>query len=74
MYYSVIDTLQRLVSCPGYLELCEEWRQNQANMPNGYLTDIYTGYGKCGVHKADLLLVCLGMLNIDWLQPFEHTG
>ena len=79
VYYSIIDTLQRLVSRPGFLELCEEWRKNQANMPNGYLTDIYDGrlwQEWCQQSRSFLSVPgnLLFMLNVDWFQPFDHTG
>ena len=41
IYYSIVESIQRLVSVPGFLKLCEEWRSR--NVPTGWLTDIFDG-------------------------------
>ena len=43
VYYSVIDSLERLLSHPKFLEQCEEWRQLRSNVPHRYLTDVFDG-------------------------------
>ena len=79
VYYSIVDSLQRLVSRPGFLEQCESWRKVSGNSANGILTDIYDGrlwkewMIKDGIPFLELPGNLLFMLNIDWFQPFEHT-
>ena len=43
MYYSIVDSLQQLVSRPGFLEQCENWRKESGNSANGILTVIFDG-------------------------------
>ena len=44
VYYSIIDSLQRLISSSGLLEQCEKWRGHKSNaVPTGYLTDVFDG-------------------------------
>ena len=78
IYYSIIDTLQKLISRPSFLEQCEEWRLLHSNVPHGYLTDIYDGRlwqeMKTQGSFLDTLRNLSLMLNIDWFQPFQHTG
>jgi len=43
-YYPLHLSIQRLVSKPGFLNKCEQWRVRQHVMPSGYLGDIYDGH------------------------------
>ena len=74
-YCSLISSLQRLLIRSGFIDMCEETRNNCSDQ---HFSDIYQGR----VWK-DFLVVdgieflsaafCYGlMLNIDWFQPFEH--
>lgn len=79
VYYSIIDTLQRLLSRPNFLEQCEEWRQLCSNVPHGYLTDVFDGRlwldwaRQENTSFLDTPGNLLFMLNVDWFQPFLHT-
>lgn len=79
VYYSIINTLQRLVSRPNFLEQCEEWRQLCTGVPHGYLTDVFDSrlWQEWTWHDKFSFLDTPGnfhfMLNIDWFQPFQHT-
>ena len=79
VYYSIIDTLQRLGSTPAFLQQCEEWREHKSEVPNGHLTDVFDGrlwneWMKWnGVPFLEVPGNLLFMLNIDWFQPFDHT-
>lgn len=77
VYYSIIETLQRLVMVPGFLQSCEEWRDR--NVPHGCLMDVYDGkLWKEWMRVDDVPFLeipgnLLFMLNLDWFQPFVHT-
>ena len=44
VYYSIIDSLQRLISSSRLLDQCEKWRGHRGNaVPTGYLTDVFDG-------------------------------
>ena len=78
VYYSIIDTLQRLIaSRPNFLEKCEEWRLLHSNVPHGYLTDVFDGRLWQEMVSQSSFLGTPGnlnfMLNLDWFQPFQHT-
>ena len=76
VYYSIIDTLQRLGSTPAFLQQCEEWREHKREVLNGHLTDVFDGrlWNKWnGVPFLEVPGNLLFMLNIDWFQPFDHT-
>ncbi len=70
VYYDIIQSLQRLVSKPGFLSLCEQWRKR--NVPSGWLTDIYDGklwkewMRVGGVPFLEVPGNLVFMLNIDW--------
>lgn len=77
VYYNIIASIKRLVSIPGFLELCEEWRERR--VPAGWLTDVYDGRlwkEWMRVQEVPFLEVpgnLVLMLNLDWFQPFKHT-
>ena len=37
VYYSIINSLQKLIKVPGFLSMCEEWRNK--DVPARWLTD-----------------------------------
>lgn len=41
VYYSIIDSIQKLIQIPGFLSVCEEWKIR--NIPPGWLTGVYDG-------------------------------
>lgn len=80
VYYNIVNSLQKLVSIPGFLEDCEHWRKRESECPNSWLTDVYDGnlwkeWMKTpdGVPFLAAPGNLLFMLNIDWFQPFEDT-
>ena len=74
-YCSLISTLQRLLLRPGFVDMCEETRNNHCFQSR---SDVYQGRiwrDFLAVDGIDFLSAafCYGlMLNIDWFQPFEH--
>ena len=79
VYYSIIDSLQRLASNLDFCKKCEEWRKWKGEVPNGCLTDVFDGrlwrewMKYDGVSFLEVPGNLLLMLNIDWFQPFDHT-
>lgn len=74
-YHPISLSLQRLAARPGFLSLCEKWRQRESTIPVGYYGDIFDG----AVWKRfsqDFLTAPYSYLltiNIDWFQPFKNT-
>ena len=74
-YCSLISTLQRLILKPGFVDMCEETRNNHSYQS---LFDVYQGRiwkDFLVVDGVDFLSAAFSygfMLNIDWFQPFEH--
>ena len=73
-YKSVVSSLTDILSRPGMLQTCEHWRHRLV-FPDLY-SDIYDGstwkqFESTGFfsqpHSYGL------MLNVDWLEPFEHS-
>ena len=68
-------SFQRLVLQPGFLCLCEAWREREHTIPENILGDIYDG----SVWKSfryDFLsspYSYLLILNVDWFQPYKRT-
>ena len=68
--------LARLVKIPGFLEMCNEWRNRKDNR---IIKDVYDGnvWTEFQSYKYERFLQdrnSLGlMLNIDFFQPFKHT-
>lgn len=77
VYYSIIESIQRLICLPGFLELCEEWRGR--NVPAGWLSDVYDGkLWKDWMQIEDVPFLSVPgnlmlMLNLDWFQPYKHS-
>ena len=77
VYYSIIDSLKKLVKSPGFLENCEAWRTRRT--PPNWLTDVYDGrlWKEWMKYENHPYLEAPGnlifMLNIDWFQPFTHV-
>ncbi len=70
--------LQKLILRPGFLDLCESTR-NLSTVAEGVLRDVFDGTiwkqftaidGSPFLNDANNYGL---LLNIDWLQPFEHT-
>ena len=76
-YKSLIESLKEMLLQPGFVEMCEKWRQ--LPLANDAYNDVYDGQ----IWKD--FLVWKGVpflsasfnyalhLNVDWFQPFEHT-
>ena len=43
VYNSLVDSLERLVSKPGFLDRCEQWRKYSKEASREWLTDVYDG-------------------------------
>ena len=76
-YKSVIESLQELMSRPGFIEECELWRQR--NIPSGMYSDVYDGKVSKDfmyVNGQNFLASPFNYafyLNVDWFQLFLHT-
>lgn len=76
VYYSIIESLKKLIKTPGFLDKCEEWRNRDP--PSKWLADVYDGklwkewmkYG--GIPYLEVPGNLILMMNIDWFQPFDH--
>ena len=79
-YYPLKMSLEHLVSKPGFLESCEQWRSQASRVPEAFLGDIYDGSvwkdfnSESGLdflshaHYSYLLT-----LNVDLFQSFNHS-
>lgn len=76
-YYPIKATLTRLFNRPGFLSLCEKWRQRRAG--DEIMGDIYDGQiwnefqhqdGRNFLAAPNSLATAL---NLDWFQPFTHV-
>ena len=77
-YYSLKNSLASLISRPGFVELCEHWRERAQNIPSDILADVYEGnvwkqfceeYNRFLQYPGNFLL----LMNMDFFQPFTHT-
>lgn len=74
---SITDSLQMLLSRPGFLQKCEHWRTRRVQ--TGMLKDVYDGRVWSDfqqVNGRNFLKQphSLGfMMNVDWFQPFKRT-
>ena len=77
IYNSIIENVKLLMSRPNFVTQCGIWKELQ-RQPD-VLTDIYDGelWERFRKYGSKLLLDVpqnLGfMLNVDWLQPYEHS-
>ncbi len=75
-YQSIIQSLQRLLLRPGFVQLCESTRQMIADV--GCLRDVNHGQVWKDFLQVDgkaflsLPLTYAFVMNIDWFEPFEH--
>lgn len=79
IYQSIKSSLKEMATRPGFLGICEKWRDRSMSMSLGTLGDIYDGKIWKSLHHINgrpFLSVpnnlCLG-LNIDWFNPFSET-
>ena len=78
-YHSVVNSLQRLLLRPGFVDLCESTRKSFLDIPVGYLRDVYHARIWREFLKVDgkellaLPLTYAFVMNIDWFEPFEHV-
>ena len=77
-YYSLKNSLASLISRPGFVELCEHWRERAQNIPSDILADVYEGNvwkQFCEEHNRFLQYPgnFLLLMNMDFFQPFTHT-
>lgn len=71
------SSLETLLSKPGFIDKCEEWRNLQSE--DGKMRDVHEGNiwkdfkdkeGKSYFSTIGHLAV---MMNVDWFQPYKHT-
>ena len=71
MYNSLVDSQERLVSKPGFLDQCDLWRKYSNEASHEWLTDVYDGklWKDCLKKNGRLFLEPPGhlllMINID---------
>ena len=77
VYQSIVESLKEMSCRPGFLPLCEKWRQR--TLPPGELGDIYDGQIWKEMRTVDgrpflsnCNNFCLG-INIDWFNPYSET-
>ena len=75
-FSNLVSDLQALVRRPGFVEQCESTRSAVAGL--GLLSDVYDGSiwkDFVSIDDTPFLSQCNNyglLLNIDWLQPFDH--
>ena len=76
-YCPLISSIKSLLLRPGFIELCEQWRQSTSTDPS-LLCDVYDGkvWQSFMTFGGEVFLAQQGsfafILNIDWFQPFKH--
>ena len=76
--YAIVNTLQRLVYTPSFLQECEHWRKRCEHILQNILGDVYDGqiWRDFLSEEHDSFLKSpqcyLLSLNVDWFQPFSH--
>ena len=73
-YCSLKDSLTLLVSRPGFLDLCEHWRERSLKVPVNTLADVYEGqvWHDFNSQKYDNFLQCPGNLLLSLNFDFFH--
>ena len=78
-YQSVIDTLEKFVQRSGFTEQCELWRNRDIRTAHHVMCDVFEGRIWRDFQTVNGCSF-LGsprnygyMLNVDWMQPFDHT-
>ena len=78
-YQSVVATLEKFVQRSGFTEQCELWRNRDIRTVHHVMWNVFEGRIWGGFQMVNGCL-CLGsprnygfMLNVDWMQPFDHT-
>ena len=74
-YHPIHFSLRRLAARPGFLSMCEKWRQREATIPENYYGDIFDGsvWKRFRQNFLASLYSYLLTINIDWFQPFKKT-
>lgn len=76
-YKSVITQLHSFIQRPGFVEMCEEWRDR--NIQDGFPADVFDGkiwkewQNVDGIPFLSSPRNYAFMLNVDWFQPFKHS-
>ncbi len=78
-YQSIVQTLEQFVRRTGFVQQCELWRNRDIRTAYQVMCDVFEGRVWRDFQEVDGLSF-LGsprnyalMLNVDWLQPFDHT-
>ncbi|XP_048255122.1 uncharacterized protein LOC125381851 [Haliotis rufescens] len=77
-YSGIIETLQRFLLRPKFLDKCNMWRHR--NVPSNLFGDVYDGeiwksfYEHGGTDFLSQPHHFGGMLNVDWFQPFDRRS
>ena len=78
-YQSLIESIKRLLKRPNFVDRCELWRSREVRSVGQILGDIFDGrvWREFQTYKGAPFLAAPHnygiMLNVDWMQPFEHT-
>ncbi len=78
-YKSIVETLTQFVKRPGFTERCELWRNREVRSAHRIMCDVFEGriWKEFQVFNGSSFLASRRnyafMLNVDWMQPFEHT-
>ena len=79
-YKSLVASIERLLSRPGFTELCEQWRNRYSNQGSvDYIGDVYDGriWDEFQHYNGQPFLAApynLALsLNVDWFNPFSNT-
>ena len=76
---SIISTLEQLVKRTGFTEQCELWRRREIRTVHQIMCNVFEGRVSRDfqvVNGSSFLASPWNyglMLNVDWMQPFEHT-
>ena len=73
-YCSIQSYLEHYLLQPGFIENCDHWKKNPANLDDLLVCDIYDGNIWREFLDVMTTSTMMGlMLNVDWFQPFEQA-
>ena len=78
-YKSIVETLTQFVKRPGFTDSCELWRKREVRSAHRIMCDVFEGriWNELQVFNGSSFSASSRnyalMLNVDWMQPFEHT-
>ena len=78
-YQSIIESIKRLVKRRNFVDHCELWRSREVRSVAQVMGDVFDGrvWRDFQTYEGVPFLAAPRnyalMLNVDWMQPFEHT-